>query len=96
MRSSISILLNAAVNRLLTAVMEFPELTGIGIDESTAILVRDHQAEVIGESQVLFHITPTKPEPEKMKVSCYRYQPRHTSSGRTFSDRMIKHHKYIS
>jgi len=40
-------------NRLLTAILESPELTGIGIDESTAILVINNRAEVIGMSQVL-------------------------------------------
>ncbi|MEX0646306.1 MAG: cyanophycinase [Balneolaceae bacterium] len=42
-------------NRLLTAVMEFPDHVGIGIDESTAILVKQNQAEVIGDSQVLVY-----------------------------------------
>jgi cyanophycinase len=40
-------------NRLITAVIEHPELPGIGIDESTAILVTGNRAEVVGESQVL-------------------------------------------
>lgn len=42
-------------NRLLTAIMEYPDHTGIGIDESTAILVKDGKAEVVGESQVLVY-----------------------------------------
>ena len=42
-------------NRLLTAVMEYPDHTGIGIDESTAILVKNKTAEVVGESQVLVY-----------------------------------------
>jgi len=42
-------------NRLLTAVMEYPDHTGIGISESTAILVRGNQAEVVGNSQVLVY-----------------------------------------
>ena len=42
-------------NRLLTAVIEFPDQTGIGIDESTAILVQNRQAEVVGVSQVLVY-----------------------------------------
>lgn len=42
-------------NRLLTAVMEFPDHVGIGIDESTAILVRDGKAEVVGDAQVLVY-----------------------------------------
>jgi len=40
-------------NRLLTAIIENPDLPGIGIDESTAILVEGNKAEVVGESQVL-------------------------------------------
>ncbi|MBE0661583.1 MAG: cyanophycinase [Bacteroidales bacterium] len=42
-------------NRLITAVIEHPELIGIGIDEATAILVKGNTAEVIGESQVLVY-----------------------------------------
>jgi len=42
-------------NRLLTAVIEFPDQTGIGIDESTAILIRNNRAEVVGVSQVLVY-----------------------------------------
>ncbi|WP_441001194.1 cyanophycinase [Fodinibius sp. SL11] len=42
-------------NRLLTAVMEFPERVGIGIDESTAIIVEGNEARVVGESQVLVY-----------------------------------------
>lgn len=41
------------MNRLLTVVLENPGYTGIGIDESTAILVEQNQARVIGESQVI-------------------------------------------
>ncbi|HLT32803.1 MAG TPA: cyanophycinase [Aquaticitalea sp.] len=40
-------------NRLITAILEFPHLTGIGIDESTAILVIGNRIEVVGESQVV-------------------------------------------
>jgi cyanophycinase len=43
-------------NRLLTAVMEYPDHMGIGIDESTAILVKNKTAEVVGESQVLVYL----------------------------------------
>ncbi len=43
-------------NRLLTAVIEFPDIVGIGIDESTAILVQGTRAEVVGNAQVVvFH-----------------------------------------
>lgn len=40
-------------NRLITAIIQFPEIIGIGIDESTAILVVGNSAEVIGDSQVI-------------------------------------------
>lgn len=40
-------------NRLLSALVELPALTGIGIDEGTAIIVRNNQVEVAGESEVI-------------------------------------------
>ncbi len=40
-------------NRLITAVAEYPQLLGIGIDEETAIWVKQDSAEVIGQSQVI-------------------------------------------
>jgi len=40
-------------NRLITAIIQFPEITGIGIDESTAILINGNTAEIIGDSQVI-------------------------------------------
>lgn len=43
----------ARQNRLLSAVLERPDLVGVGIDESTAVLVRpDGRWEVLGESSV--------------------------------------------
>lgn len=42
-------------NRLITAVIEYPDHKGVGIDESTAILVRGNVAEVVGLSQVLVY-----------------------------------------
>ncbi|MGC9374955.1 MAG: cyanophycinase [Bacteroidales bacterium] len=41
------------MNRLITACLENPEETGIGIDESTAILVENNKATVYGKSQVI-------------------------------------------
>ncbi|NJN26787.1 MAG: cyanophycinase [Cyclobacteriaceae bacterium] len=40
-------------NRLISAIALHPDKIGIGIDESTAILVHHDSAEVIGESQVI-------------------------------------------
>lgn len=45
-------------NRLLSALIEFPDLTGIGIDEATAIIVRNNKAEVAGESEVIVFKNP--------------------------------------
>lgn len=45
-------------NRLLTAIIEHPEKMGIGIDESTAILVRGNKAEVVGLAQVMVYTNP--------------------------------------
>lgn len=45
-------------NRLITAIIENPQLKGIGIDEATAILVVGSKAEVVGESQVLLFENP--------------------------------------
>ncbi len=39
-------------NRLLSAVLDHPELVGVGIDESTAVVVSGSQIEVIGKSAV--------------------------------------------
>lgn len=40
-------------NRLISAMVEFPNLTGIGIDESTAIIIHNNEIEVAGESEVI-------------------------------------------
>ena len=48
-------------NRLITAVMEYPDHKGVGIDESTAILVRGNIAEVVGLSQVLVYSNTGEP-----------------------------------
>ncbi|MFP8489263.1 cyanophycinase [Gracilimonas sp. Q87] len=48
-------------NRLITAVMEYPDHKGVGIDESTAIFVRDNIAEVVGLSQVLVYSNTGEP-----------------------------------
>jgi len=47
-------------NRLFTAVIEHPEMLGIGIDESTAILVKGDSAEVVGVSQVIVFSNPKR------------------------------------
>lgn len=40
-------------NRLLSALVEFPDHIGIGIDESTALIVRNKEIEIAGESEVI-------------------------------------------
>jgi cyanophycinase len=52
-------------NRLFSAVIEFPHLTGIGIDESTAILIRNNTVEVVGVSQVMVFENPDNSYIEK-------------------------------
>jgi cyanophycinase len=46
-------------NRLLSAVIEHPEVAGVGIDESTAILVSGKTMEVVGASQVIVFKNPS-------------------------------------
>lgn len=41
------------MNRMISVVLENPSLTGIGIDEATAILVKGDSATVIGDNQVI-------------------------------------------
>ncbi|WP_310558334.1 cyanophycinase [Flavobacterium sp.] len=40
-------------NRLISGLVEFPTHIGIGIDESTAIIVRNKEIEIVGESEVV-------------------------------------------
>jgi cyanophycinase len=47
-------------NRLISAIIEFPGLMGIGIDESTAILIKGNVVEVVGESQVIIYRNPKR------------------------------------
>jgi cyanophycinase len=43
-------------NRLISLIIENPKLVGVGIDESTAVLVRpDGRCEVLGENQVIIY-----------------------------------------
>src|SRR3954453_19035565 len=40
-------------NRLISAVLDHPSLVGVGIDEATAVVVKDSSFEVIGKSSVV-------------------------------------------
>ncbi|OHX64466.1 cyanophycinase [Flammeovirga pacifica] len=56
-------------NRLFTAVIEHPKMLGIGIDESTAILVHQNTFEVVGVSQVILVEKPKKIDSKDTKFS---------------------------
>lgn len=45
-------------NRLFSAIIEHPDMLGIGIDESTAIVVKGDSAKVMGDSQVIIFSNP--------------------------------------
>jgi cyanophycinase len=47
-------------NRLISAIIEYPNVKGIGIDEATAILVSGNTAEVVGDSQVIVFENPRR------------------------------------
>lgn len=47
-------------NRLLSAIATYPKLTGIGIDEETAIVVQGNKARVVGLRQVVVFKNPRK------------------------------------
>ncbi len=58
-------LIRSRHNRLRTAVIDFPDMKGIGIDESTAIVIKANTAEVIGNSQVLVIENPLRSRHEQ-------------------------------
>lgn len=47
-------------NRLISAVIEYPGVKGIGIDEATAIVVSGNSVEVVGDSQVIVFENPKR------------------------------------
>jgi cyanophycinase len=47
-------------NRLISAVLDNQKLVGIGIDESTAIIVQGDTATVVGDSQVMVYQRPNQ------------------------------------
>ena len=51
-------------NDLLQVIDKHPELLGIGVDESTAIVVQGDRFEVIGESKVAIYDPHHKPAPD--------------------------------
>jgi cyanophycinase len=65
-------------NRLISVVLEHPELVGVGIDESTAIIVRPNGTfEVAGESSVIVY--------DATHASDIRTAPRGYLSGRNIT-----------
>ena len=54
-------------NRLALAVIDYPDLMGVGIDEETAVIVRGREFEVIGNSNVTV-IDGRKASREKLKM----------------------------
>ncbi len=48
-------LIRSRHNRLLTAILEYPNNIGIGIDESTALMIQGNECTIFGESQVLVY-----------------------------------------
>lgn len=70
-------------NRLISAVIEHPQLKGIGIDESTAILVKGKTAEVVGESQVIVMESPKGIQKDATKMSAQQISLRILRNGDT-------------
>lgn len=52
---------------LVPVIERFPKLLGIGIDESTAIVVQRNEFEVIGQSKVFIHDSKYKPLADGLK-----------------------------
>lgn len=47
-------------NRLLSLIIDDPSLKGIGIDESTALLLKGRKGEVVGDGQIIVFTNPKK------------------------------------
>lgn len=65
------------LDRLTAAVLDHPELVGIGIDEATAVVVSGRQFEVIGASDVIVLDARKagKPKPEQADVTKHVLKP---------------------
>ena len=59
-------------NRLISALHDYPGFLGIGIDESTAIIVQQKNVRVVGESQVLVFSTPLPMQTTKKDQKKYK------------------------
>ncbi len=74
-------------NRLLSAAIEHPDLLGVGIDESTAIVVEGKTAKVVGESQVVVFHGPEKHKEKEGKMGATGLRLDIHLAGDTFSIR---------
>ncbi len=71
-------------NRLLSASIEFPDILCVGIDEATAILVKDNVAEVIGNSQVIVYKNKSKTIQKQNKLFAQEIKTSIFIQGMTF------------
>ena len=80
-------LVRSRFNRLISAMVEFPNLTGIGIDESTAIIVDGNNVKVVGESEVVVMKKPIgiQKYPSKKLISLESMQMSMYVAGQQFS-----------
>lgn len=62
-------IIRSRYNRLLSALADHPDKTLIGIDESTALIVKGNKATVAGESQVLVVSKPQKVKTTRGKAT---------------------------
>lgn len=51
-------IIRSRYNRLLSLIIDNPTLKGIGIDESTALLVKNEEMEVVGKAQIIVFGNP--------------------------------------
>ena len=68
-------------NRLLSAVLDHPDRVGVGIDESTAVIVRDGGFDVIGKSSVRRHRRAGTRDVDKTRRRASRLGARHSRRG---------------
>jgi cyanophycinase len=54
--------------RLLKVLADYPKLVGLGIDESTAVIVNGNQLSVVGQSQVVTCLSPCDDYPAEVQT----------------------------
>jgi cyanophycinase len=85
-------LIRSRHNRLLTAIIENQKLKGIGIDESTAMLVRGNQDEVVCKAQVLVFSNPPGSHLEKRDV----LEPVTSGSTNSLRGKNLNYNNYVN